>query len=57
MASFEKAYWRVERHLSNDNFKKLAAATLRSVALNYIQRKNPTTSAPKTLLTVIEQLK
>ena len=38
-ASFEKTYWNLERHLSNDNSKELAAATLRSVALNYIQRK------------------
>ena len=44
MASFENACWGLERHLRNDNSKELAAATLRSVALNYIQRKNPTTS-------------
>ncbi|KAL9988150.1 hypothetical protein ACROYT_G002558 [Oculina patagonica] len=50
-----KAYWNLERHLSNDNSKELAAATLRSVALNYIQRKGP--QPPKTLLTAIEQLK
>ena len=55
MASFEKAYWVLERLLSNDNSKELAAATLRSVALNYIQRKSP--QPPKTLLTAIEQLK
>ena len=44
MASFERAYWGLERHPINDNSKELAADTLRSVALNYIQRKNPTTS-------------
>ena len=44
MASFENACWGLERHLRNDNSKELAAATPRSVALNYIQRKNPTTS-------------
>ena len=55
MASFEKAYWGLERLLSNDNSKELAAATLRSIALNYIQRKSP--QPPKTLLTAIEQLK
>ena len=54
-ASFEKAYRVLERHLSIDNSKELAAATLRSVALNYIQRKSP--QPPKTLLTAIEQLK
>ena len=54
-ASFAKAYWGLERHLSNDNSKELAAATLRSVALNYIQRKSP--QPPKTLLTAMEQLK
>ena len=54
-ASFEKAHWRLEWLLSNDNSKELAAATLRSVALNYIQRKSP--QPPKTLLTAIEQLK
>ena len=40
-ASFEKAYWGLEWHLSNDNLKELAATTLRSVALNYIQQKSP----------------
>jgi len=35
-ASFEKAYWSLEPHLENDDLKELAAATLRSVALNYI---------------------
>ena len=54
-ASFAKAYWGLERDLSNDNSKELAAATLRSVALNYIQRKSPQPS--KTLLTAMEQLK
>ena len=54
-ASFAKAYWGLEWHLSNDNSKEVAAATLRSVALNYIQRKSP--QPPKTLLTAMEQLK
>ena len=54
-ASFEKAYWSLEPHLENDNLKELAAATLRSVALNYIQRKVQKPS--KTLLLAIEQLK
>ena len=35
-ASFEKAYWSLEPHLNSDNLKELSAATLRSVALNYI---------------------
>ena len=54
-ASFEKAYWNLERHLSSENSKELATATLQSVALNYIQRRGP--KPPKTLLTAIEQLK
>ena len=54
-ASFEKAYWSLEPHLENDDLKELAAATLRSVALNYIQRKVQKPS--KTLLLDIEQLK
>ena len=52
---FRKTYWGLERHLSNDSSKELAPATLRSVALNYIQRKSP--QPPNTLLTAIEQLK
>ena len=35
--------------------KELAAATLRSIALNYIQRKGP--KPPKTLVKSIQQLK
>ena len=34
-ASFEKLYWKLERTLSDDK-KELTAATLRSIALNYI---------------------
>ena len=38
--NFEKAYWKVETLLEdpNDNDKELASSTLRSIALNYIQR-------------------
>ena len=54
-ASFEKAYWSLEPHLENDDLKELAATTLRSVAVNYIQRKVQKPS--KTLLLAIEQLK
>ena len=35
------AYWKLEPKLSEEN-KELAAATLRSIALNYIKRKGPT---------------
>ena len=54
-ASFEKAYCNLEPHLGNDDLRDLAAATLRSVALNYFQRKvqNPS----KKLLLAIEHLK
>ena len=54
-ASFEKAYWSLEPHLNSDNLKELSAATLRSVALNYIECKSP--KPPKTLLRAIEELK
>ena len=53
-ASFEKAYWSIEPHLENDHLKELAAATLRSVALNYIQRK---VQRPSRALLAIKQLK
>ena len=53
-AAFEKAYWKLEATLPDDN-KDLAAATLRSIALNYIERKGP--KPPKTLLKSINKLK
>ena len=37
-ANFEKAYWKVEPLLEDPNDKELASSTLRSIALNYIQR-------------------
>ena len=40
-ATFEKAYWKLEPKLGEEN-KELAAATLRSIALNYTKRKGPT---------------
>ena len=54
-ASFEKAYWGLERSLSHEKMKELAATTLRSVALNYIERKGP--RPPKALQVAIEELK
>ena len=54
-ASFEKAYWNLERHLPNENLRELAAATLRSVALEYINRSGP--KPPKALLQAIKDLK
>ena len=53
--NFVKAYWNLEPHLQSDDLKELAAATLRTVALKYIQRK--VQKLPKTLLLAIEQLK
>ena len=50
-ANFEKAYWQLEWTLCDD--KK--AATLRSIALNYIERKGP--RPPKALVRSINQLK
>ena len=54
-ASFEKAYWSLEPHLNSDNLKEISAATFRSVALHYIERKSPKPS--KTLLRAIDELK
>ncbi|CAB4015534.1 Hypothetical predicted protein, partial [Paramuricea clavata] len=53
-ASFERAYRTLEHNLDEDK-KELTVATLRSIALNYIERRN--TSPPKTLLRSINQLK
>ena len=53
-ASFEKAYWRLEPTLPEDK-KELAAATLRSIALNYIERRGP--RPPKALQQAINQLR
>ena len=53
-ANFEKAYWQLEPTLCDDK-KELAAATLRSIALNYIVRKGP--RPPKALVRSINQLK
>ena len=39
-ATFEKVFWKLEPMLSEDK-KELAAATLHSIALNYIERKGP----------------
>ena len=53
-ASFEKAYWKLEPTLPDDK-KELATATLRSIALNYIEQKGP--KPPKALVRSINQLK
>ena len=53
-ASFEKFYWRLDRTLADDK-KELTAATLRSIALNYIDCKSP--KPPKPLQRAIKQLK
>ena len=52
--AFEKAFWKLEPKLSEEN-KELAAATLRSIALNYVKQKGPT--PPKSMLRAIGQLK
>ena len=52
--AFEKAFWKLEPKLSEVN-KELAAATLRSIALNYVKQKGPT--PPKSMLRAIGQLK
>ena len=53
-ASFEKAYWKLDP-AQRDEKKKLAAATFRSVALNYIARKGP--QPPKSLVKAVNELK
>ena len=53
-ASFESSYRTLEHNLAEDK-KELTVATLRSIALNYIEQKN--SSPPKTLLRSINQLK
>ena len=50
---FEKAFWKLEPDLSDDN-KELAAATLRSIALNYTECKTP--APPRAMLRAIGQL-
>ena len=55
MATFEKAYWNIELHLTSDDMKELTATTLRSVALDYINQKG--LRPPKTLLKAIEELR
>lgn len=54
-ASFEKLYWKIDDKLSDPNLKELAASTLRSIALNYIQRKSP--NPPKALVKALNRLK
>ena len=53
-ATFEEAFWKLEPMLSEDK-KELAAATLRSIALNYIKRKG--SKPPKPLVRSIQKLK
>ena len=53
-SGFQKAFWKLESKLSEEN-KELAAATLRSIALNYVKQKGPT--PPKSMLRAIGQLK
>ena len=54
-ANFEKGYWKVEQLLEDPGDKELASSTLRSIALNYIQRKSP--SPPKDLVKALNVLK
>ena len=52
-ANFEKAYWQLEPTLCDK--KELAAATLQSIALNYIECKGP--RPPKALVRSINRLR
>ena len=54
-ATFEKANWKLEPKLSDEN-KELTAATLRSIGLNYIKLKERSDTT-KTMLRAIGQLK
>ena len=49
--TFEKVFWKLKPKLSDDK-KELAVATLRSIALNYIERKSP--QPPKSLIRSIK---
>ena len=53
-ATFEKTFWKLEPMLSEDK-KELAAATLRSIALNYIKRKG--TKPPRPQVRSLQKLK
>ena len=53
-ASFEKTYWSLDSTLLT-NKKELVSSTLRSIALNYIERK--CSRQPIALSTAIKQLK
>ena len=55
LASFEKAYWKIEPLLEDPDKKELASSTLRSIALNYIQRTSP--NPPKALVKALNRLK
>ena len=54
-ASFEKAYWKTEPLLKDPDKKEWASSTLRSIALNYIQRSSP--NPPKALVKAVNRLK
>ena len=55
LASFEKGFWNIESLLQDPTLKELASSTLRSIALNYIQRTSP--NPPKALVKALNQLK
>lgn len=55
LASFEKAYWKIEPLLEDPDKRELASSTLRSIALNYIQRTSP--NPPKALVKALNRLK
>ena len=57
LASFEKAYWKIEPSLEDPAMpkKELASSTLRSIALNYIERTSP--NPPKALVKALNRLK
>ena len=54
-SSFEKLFWKIDSKLQDNELKDLASSTLRSIALNYIQRKTP--NPPKALVQALHRLK
>ncbi|XP_033123389.1 uncharacterized protein LOC117122019 [Anneissia japonica] len=54
-ANFEKAYWKLESKIESNETKELTAATLKCIALNYIERKGP--FPPRALKRTLGQLK
>ena len=56
-ASFKKEYWIIEPLLEGADQKELVSSTLRSIALNYIERTCTSPDPPKALVKALNRLK